>query len=316
MTGYLHGYDGGVLALPPALGWKLEYTAGVPCDSFQMECPWEGVGLDALEGAVEFTARWEGEAVFRGVVDEFRLREDGGGRRLLLAGRGMAALLLDNEAESADYGTATLEDILRDHVRPYGIQVAEGAALPAVEGFSVAAGSSEWQVLYQFAQYYGGVTPRFDRAGRLVLTPWVDGAALVVDGTTPVTAADYCGKRYGVLSEVLVRDRTRLALERVKNQDFLDRGGRRRMVLTMPGRSNYLAMRYRGDFQIQRSRAREVELELTVAEPFFAWPGELVQVARKDCGFNGRYRVLETAVEEDGDGRRTRMTLGLPEARV
>ena len=32
----------------------------------------------------------------------------------------MAALLLDNEALGQDYGTATLEDILRDHVAPMG----------------------------------------------------------------------------------------------------------------------------------------------------------------------------------------------------
>ena len=47
----------------------------------------------------------------------------------------LAALLLDNEALPRDYGTATAEDILDGHVRPYGIAVAPGYALPAVNRF-------------------------------------------------------------------------------------------------------------------------------------------------------------------------------------
>lgn len=51
-----------------------------------------------------------------------------------MAGRGMAARLLDNEALGADYQVATVEDILRDHVAPYGIETVRGAELPPVPG--------------------------------------------------------------------------------------------------------------------------------------------------------------------------------------
>lgn len=77
-----------------------------------------------------FWAEHGGERVFTGVVDECQVEQSGNGSVLELSGRGMAALLLDNEALGQDYGTATLEDILRDHVRPYGIQAAAGAKLP------------------------------------------------------------------------------------------------------------------------------------------------------------------------------------------
>lgn len=314
MEGILRRAGGQVLDLPPFLSWRIEYTAGSPCDSFEAECPWEGVGREELEEAVEFTALWRGKQVFRGVVDEVRIHEGPFGRRMALAGRGMAALLLDNQAEGAEYGRATIEDILRDHVRPYGIETGQIAGLPAVEGFAVSRGSSEWQVLYQFARYHGNVMPRFDRQGRLVLAPWDDREVLVVDQTAPVTGMEYRMRRYGVLSEVLVQDRGRLEAERVENRSFLAQGGRRRQVLTMPERSNYLAMRYRGDFQIRRSQARQVEVELTAAEPFYAWPGELVRLERPELDCEGVYRVLEAEVWTDGTGQGTRLTLARPDA--
>ena len=226
----------------------------------------------------------------------------------------MAALLLDNEAQAADYQTATAADILRDHVEPYGIQVAGGYRLPPVEGFSVASGSSEWLVLYDFARYHGGVAPRFDRQGRLVLSPWQDGERLVIDDKTAVTELVCREKRYGVLSEILVRDKTRQQAERMVNRTFAEQGGRCRRVLTMPGRSGYQAMRYRGEFQLQRSQAERSRLELTVPQRFFAWPGDLVRLDRTGLGCNGVYRVLEAAVELDGQGGRTRLVLGEPES--
>ena len=107
--------------------------------------------------------------MFAGVVDECEVTVSGQGRVLELSGRGMAALLLDNEALGQDYGSATQADILRDHVTPYGIAVAPGASLPPVSRFSVSTGSSEWSVVYEFARYYGGIAPRFDRQPLLII---------------------------------------------------------------------------------------------------------------------------------------------------
>lgn len=307
-------WDGRVFTLPALLSCTLEYTAGVPCDSFALRCLWDRGLEGGLADLVGFTAWEDGQRVFQGVVDECECRFGDSGSTLTVSGRGMAALLLDNEAQAADYQTATAADILRDHVEPYGIQVAGGYRLPPVEGFSVASGSSEWQVLYDFARYHGGVAPRFDRQGRLVLSPWQDGERLVIDDKTAVTELVCREKRYGVLSEILVRDKTRQQAERMVNRTFAEQGGRCRRVLTMPGRSGYQAMRYRGEFQLQRSQAERSRLELTVPQRFFAWPGDLVRLDRTGLGCNGIYRVLEAAVELDGQGGRTRLVLGEPES--
>lgn len=88
----------------------------------------------ALAEAVRFAAEEDGERVFTGVVDEVCCGWDEDGARLSVSGRSMAALLLDNEALGCDYQTATLADILRDHVTPYGIQVGRTDRLPRGAG--------------------------------------------------------------------------------------------------------------------------------------------------------------------------------------
>ena len=215
MRGELLCWDGRRIRLPDAVEWRFQYGCGTPCDSFQLTCLWEPDNGNDLAEAVSFTAEENGERLFTGVVDECERGWDTAGGTLTVAGRGMAARLLDNEALGADYQVATVEDILRDHVAPYGIETVRGAELPPVPGFSVDAGSSEWQVVYEFCRYYGGIAPRFDRLGRLVLAPWEEGRRLVLGADAAVTSFRLREQRYGVLSEVLVRDRTTEEVQRV-----------------------------------------------------------------------------------------------------
>ena len=224
----------------------------------------------------------------------------------------MAARLLDNEALGQDYQTATQKDIIRDHVRPYGITVAPGAQLPAVAQFSVATGSSEWSVVYEFARYYGGVAPRFDREGRLVLSGWDDSRERVVDDSSPLIALVRRDRRYGVLSQVLTRDRWSGAVETVDNRDFAAQGGMARRIITMPAKSSYKAMRYSGQFQLDQSAAELERMELTVGEAFCVWPGDLVTVRRSGLDWNGRYRAVKVTVGMDEGGHWTRMELAPP----
>ena len=313
MRAYVTDFRGERWTLPPATAWRFEYGAGVPCDSFWLRCPWEAGGPTSPSDWVGFLADCQGERVFTGVVDECQVSHTGTGAALELSGRGMAALLLDNEALGQDYGTATQADILRDHVSPYGIEAAPGAALPAVSRFSVASGSSEWSVVYDFARYYGGVAPRFDRMGRLVLEGWKDGRELVLGDAAPVTKLVCRDKRYGVLSRVLVRDRYSGAVHEVENQAFAARGGRCRRVVTMPGRSSYKSMRYTGQFQLDKSAAALVGLEVEVALPFCAWPGDLVRLERTGWDRNGLYRAHQVTVGLDQRGGWTRLELAAPD---
>ena len=118
MEGYLLRCDGVRIDLPPFTGWKLRRTGSVPCDSFEGTCPWDAGAEPALEKASRLIVEEDGARRFTGVLDEYELTWDGGGGSLSLSGRGLAALLLDNEAQGQDYQVATLTDILKDHVTP------------------------------------------------------------------------------------------------------------------------------------------------------------------------------------------------------
>lgn len=313
MRGYVTDFAGRQWSLPVPTAWRLEYACGVPCDSFWMRCPWEPGNPTDPADWVGFQAHQEEDRVFTGVVDECVVTQDANGGTLEISGRGMAALLLDNEALGQDYDTATVQDILRDHVAPYGIETVGGADLPAVSRFSVATGSSEWSVVYDFARYYGGVSPRFDRWGRLILERWGEGEEVLLTDAARITELTCRDRRYGVLSQVLVRDRFSGAVQRVENRAFQTAGGQARRVVTMPGRSNYKTMRYTGQFQLDKSAAELERLDVTVADPFCAWPGDLVRIRRGNWDRNGLYRAAAVTVGMDAGGYWTRMELARPD---
>ena len=309
---WLTGYDGGQILLPTVTRWEFSYGLGSPCDSFEVTCLWETGAETLLADAVTFHAVHEGETVFTGRVDEYACIRDEEGGRLELSGRGMQALLLDNQALPMEDQLATAADILRDHVTPYGIGLEGSHTLGAVAGFAVSSGQSEWSVVHDFACYHGGIVPRFDRQGRLILSGW-DATERVVDDRTAVTGLRYQRRRYGVLSEVVVRDRNRKVTETVRDAEFLARGGRCRRVITTAGRSYTAAMRYSGEYQLRAARAEETQCVVTTPKLFFAWPGEQMRVERTGFGGNGTYRVAESVTGVDDSGSYTKVTLGPPD---
>ncbi|USF27617.1 hypothetical protein N510_002573 [Firmicutes bacterium ASF500] len=316
MNAYMTDSGGGRWALPGLTAWRLEYTAGTPCDSFWLRCPWDGESTARPADWAGFLAEEKGERIFTGVVDECEVSLSPGGLTLEVSGRGMAARLLDNEALGQDYLYATQADILRDHVTPYGIQAAPGGSLPPVARFSVASGSSEWSVVYDFARYYGGVAPRFDREGRLVLSGWDDSRERVIDDRTGVLAMTRREQRYGALSQVLLRDRWSGRVETLENREFRALGGQARRVVTMPARENYKAVRYSGQFQLERSASELERLEVTLGEVFSVWPGDLVTVQRSGWGWNGQYRAVQVINGMDQDGLWGRVELAKPDVLI
>lgn len=302
--------DGRKISLPTVTKWNFNYGMGTPCDSYEVTCLWEmGQELE-LAGACRFFAENAGERVFTGVVDEYACVLDGRGGRLELSGRGMAALLLDNEAMPVEYQTATAADLVADHIAPYGIQTVGGGGLKSVQSFHVTAGSSEWSVVREFMAYYNGVEPRFDQEGRLLMDEPADGALLSVDDRTPVSAMEYRRDRYGVLSQVVVRRRTAAGSQSVTDEEFIAQGGMARRIVSVPNTTGTAAMRYTGDYQLRASRSGMVRCTLTAAGGFLVWPGQLVRVERTGFGANGLYRAVQVQVSCGEEGLFTRMELG------
>ena len=143
-----------------------------------------------------------------------------------------------------------------------------------------------------------------------------DSRELVVDDRTSLISLLRRDRRYGVLSQVLVRDRWSGRVEAVNNAAFQRAGGQARRVITMPTRSSYKTMRYSGQFQLNKSAAGLVQVELTVGQAFCAWPGDLVTVQRSGWGWNGRYRAVQVINGMDQDGLWSRVELAEPDVLI
>ena len=293
MKGYLTTCDGAQFELPTLLKWEFSYTGSVPCDSFTLRCAYEPAMAETLRRAVRFTAREDGTVEFAGVVDECGVTCDEKGLQLEVSVRGMAALLLDNEAESVSYQWATMEEILKNHVTPYGIVCTGYDAVTAAARYRVANGSSQWKALNDFAALHGGIAPYFNKTGALEVKKNRRAARVSIDAKTPVTALAYCDKRYGVIAEALVVDSKAGVKQSVKNEAFCARGGTSRRVFYVPARSGTQAMRYTGEYQIAKSKEGAETLRVTIAGRFTAAPGDIAAVSGTKIGIVGNFRVIE-----------------------
>ena len=254
MTGTLYTADHRMFRLPPLLSWRVTHTGGVPCDSFTVTFVYQKEMAPALALAAGFAAEEKGEVMLRAVVDEYTVNLDGGGLTATVSGRGYAARLLDNESRPVTYESATLGEILRNHAEPYGVRFEEAADLRAESVYTVAAGTSQWKAVESFCRTYGGFSPRFSREGELLAGPEPEGRTLSIGEGDPVLSCSLREDHYGVLTEALVIDKTRNKTSSVKNQEMIDKGGQCRRVIYTPGQSTWAAMRYTGEYQIQRSK--------------------------------------------------------------
>ena len=168
MTGRVETADGKVYELPALLEWRLRRTGGVPCDSFRARCLYSAEMGEALKAACRFAATENGVTRFRGVIDEWSAVCGAEGAVLTVEGRGMAALLLDNEAEAVTYQRAALSEILKDHAAACGVAWEPRGEVYGTGEYAVASGSSRWKAIEGFARRCG-LTPYFTREGVLCL---------------------------------------------------------------------------------------------------------------------------------------------------
>ena len=293
MTGELHTADQHVYELPTLLKWNVTHTGSVPCDSYEVSFVYEKDMLPVLEKAAGFVAKENGEVMLRAIVDEYTVELSAAGLIATLTGRGHAARLLDNESQSVTYQEATLEEILRQHVTPYGVNCQKSASLRASSVYTVAAGTSQWKALEGFCRTYGGFSPQFTREGLLLAAPEEPGRLVSIGEDDPVLSCALREDHYGVLTEALVIDKMRNASYSVKNQELIDKGGQCRRVIYTPGQSTWAAMRYTGEYQIECSKEDEWSLTVTLPGSFLAFPGDRVHLELARLGLSGTFRVTE-----------------------
>lgn len=294
MTGRIFTSDHKVYELPALLEWNVVHTGGVPCDSYLVKFLYDREMAPVLQRAAGFIGLEDGQVVARGIVDEYTVELGSDCMTATVSGRGAVARLLDNESRPVTYQNATLEEIVRCHVTPYGIACKELADVRATSVYTVPAGVSQWKALADFCETYGGFLPRFAVNGALVAAPEKDsGKRLVIDDTAPILECVFREDHYGVLTEALVIDKKRNLSYSVKNQDMIDKGGQCRRVIYTPGQSTWAAMKYTGEYQIQKSREDETVVTVTMPGSFLAFPGDRINLNLSRMGLNGEFRVAE-----------------------
>lgn len=308
MDVYLIDYAGKTYELPTLLSWSFAYGSGLPCDAFEVSFPYKSEMLETLESAVRLRAVHKGETVFFGVVDDFEVTAHTDGCRAVVSGRGMAALLLDNEAQAAQYVSATLDTILNEYVYPFGIENAERLCHPPAQAIIVESGESCWRVLEEFLWFGCGARPGFSKEGTLLLGER-EGKRFEVAENTCVFDVSLREKRYGVVSEVLVMNKSLGTTTRVADEEFIARGGVCRRVVGVPRRTMYDAMRSTGSYQLKRSREEEFSAAFTVPALFAAFPGDVAVTSGGLLGLKGSFKVGRTRCFANGENAGTEIEL-------
>lgn len=308
LTIQLETYDGAGYTLPMLLRWTLEYTGAIPCDSMTVTCLYDAGMAEVLPKATRFTAYDDGKIMLRGVVDAYEISMSRQGLLATIEGRGMAALLLDNESEALSYERALLSEILYNHVSPYGM-AAERRKEISGGRYAVVSGSSQWKAVQGFTNRFGGFDPYVTPEGTLVIGPlWGSGKERQINDSAPLLSLHKREQRYGVISQVLIQDKVQGISHPVNNAEFARAGGQRRHVLYMP-RSTAEDRRYTGEFQIAQSALEQLEIDLELPVPFAAMPGDRLILSLSRLNLRGTYDVVRSQSRMDGDGQRTELTV-------
>ena len=308
MTGYIISSSGVETELPPFLSWDVCHGLGEPCDWFEVSFIYYSHQLSKLQSACRFRAEHNGATVFTGVVDEYSISIDEHGSVVTISGRSPAALLLDNELPAASYATLSSESLISSFITPYGIgQVVSGAA-KTLGSFSVSTGESAWSAVKRFSRYAWGTTPFFTPEGVLILNGR-QGSNITVDADKDAHAVKLRDERYGIISDVCVKNRVTGASYTVRNEDFIARGGKSHRELTVPKTTGADAARYTAEYQIAESVRGRHLIELTLTKQFACFPGDIIELSSTALGVSGSYRVSASHCWADSFSAGTIVTL-------
>lgn len=308
MQGFLSNIKGEEKNLPVLLSWDISYGRTLPCDAFEISFLFAEEMLPMLEEAMRFRGTFKGETVFVGVVDEFEVEASEWGNIVFVRGRGLAALLLDNEVETAEFYSAGLEQILEKYVYPFGIKEVEKLAGTNKMPLKVESGSSCWRVLEDFLWFGSGLRPYFDPKGRLVIGEKA-GLRRRIDKKSAVELVKIRNRRYGVISRVLVKNKAAGFVETVENDQLIKRGGCCQRVINVPRYTGFDSMRMTGRYQIERSQEDELLMSVRMPGVFGAFPGDIIELRDNKLGADGDYLVGRSRCFASGETAGTEIYL-------
>ena len=309
MRGMFQSAGSESLLLPEFTAWRLIHTDGHGADSFCVTFPTQQSLLPRLLRSADFRAYDGGETVFRGVTDEVEA-VFADAFTTTLVGRGLAARLMDNQAEGAQFFHLDLDTVLERYVRPWGVTQIHAEGGPWRAGMlAVSPGTSCLRVLEGFCRHAGAPRPRFTPDGILWIGPG--------EGTHRLGAADILSARwrlcrYGAVTEQFVHGLSSGVTSRAEDP-----------VLRAYDVSAVRHATRSGPFTnvVERSAAQRLEdakrslltLELTLPGAYAARCCDGVQVRLPELRVDGEFTITEICHQFDGRCETTRLRLRIKE---
>ena len=305
MKGEVMTREGKTIALPELISYRLLHTDGSSADSFEVTFPTRKSLLPALRTAADFRCKEDGKVRFRGVIDEVETVFENA-FTTTLCGRGMAAKLMDNQVEGAEFYSLDLGTVLDRYVRPYGLTSFYLRGGPwRAQMLSVGAGSTCQQVLQGFCLHAGAPQPRFLSDGVLCIAP-AEGYYTI--GETQVLSARWRFCRYGVISRQKVIDLSYLVTRTAENSALQSLGIDSRRVATRSGPFTRITERSAQQrLAVSAKGLDTLELMLPGAHP--AQPCDTIRVSLPSMCVDGEFTITEACRRLDGTGETTQLCL-------
>ena len=292
-------YDGRTYPCPPLWpgGWS---TGWGPLRQLLGEDPVDGGGGGHLGRPYRLQVTQGGETLFMG----------GGGRvrDLLGAGGVYGHLLRPGDAGPAAGQPGRGGGLRPGHLGGHPGPVCEplqdypgpGGELAGGAGVLRGLGAGCWKVVYDFARYHGGGDAAVHPGGEAGPPPLGGRGAPGAGRRGPGDPGGPAGP--AVRGAVPGDGEGRVRLDPADGGEQKPSGpvgGQCSQVLLLPRKTGYQARRYQAQFQLDRSASQLRTAEVTVALPFAAWPGDLVDL---EGWGGGRWRVRESKVSLGGGG--------------
>ncbi len=293
------------LSLPDLTAYRLLHTDGSSADSFTITFPTSKSILPFLRKNRELCCKVGNTVYFRGVIDEVDTVYDTA-FTTTLCGRGMAAKLMDNQVEGAEYYTLDLDTVLERYVKPYGISaISRQGGSWRIQLVSIGAGCSCYRILQGFCLHAGAPQPRFLADGTLSISE--QGASYTI-GASDLLSAQWRFCRYGVISRQKVIDLTSACTRTAADSGLQQLDIHSQRVATRSGQLIHILERT-AQQRLDEAKKSLDTLVLVLPGLHPAQPCDTVSVSLPEMNVAGQYIITEVCRQFDGSAETTQLCL-------
>ena len=304
MTAYLTLADGSTWRLPALLEWEYGRTDGSSCDWASIRFTPETARKKELCSACFLRLEEDGATVFYGAVDEVTATLNGGGRQCELAARGLMSLLTDSQLQAAACAVFSREDAAA-LAKKFGISKVTAGALGPLQEFSWQTGDSVWAVIRGYCRH-AGARPRFLADGTLLLDGRSGGRWKLTENC-PVEGVRFSLRRCA-LSAAWQTVRSGGQTETREAALAKKLGITAQKVTGQSGKGLSAGWRTAAQ-RLEDAEKEAVLLEITMAAPCPAEPGDLIYVSLPLMGAEGTFRLRSVCRRLTAEGRVTALEL-------